>query len=130
MSEIYDLSFAKIILIQADIAEVVVNEGVEMNLAMVEEYHDFLLSHLQAPFSLLINKINSYSYDFEAQMKLATLAEINVMAVVSYSRMTEISTNVLANKTYRETEWNLRIYDNREMALEWLISEQAKISEN
>ena len=130
MSEIYTLSFAKIIVIQKDIAEVVVNEGVEINVVMVDEYHEFLLSHLKAPFSLLINKINSYSYDFEAQMKLATLDEINVMAVVSYSRMTEISTNVLANKTYRETEWNLRIYDNRETALDWLLSEQEKISVN
>ena len=44
-----------------------------MTLNMVEEYHAFLLKHLVSPFSLLINKINSYTYSFDAQVNLATL---------------------------------------------------------
>jgi len=54
-----------------------------MTLDMVEEYHAFLLAHLVSPFSLLINKINSYSYNFDAQINLATLKEIKAMAVVA-----------------------------------------------
>ena len=123
--EIYELPFAKIIILRDDIAEVIINEGIEINLDMVEQYHDFLLSHLHAPFSLLINNVNAYSYDFSAQGKLATLKEINAIAVVAYRRSTEIATEVLASHP-RDVEWNLKIFPNRDDALDWLLSEQRK----
>ena len=123
--DLYELPFAKIIILRDDIAEVMINDGVELDVNMVEQYHDFLLTHLQAPFSLLINKVNSYTYDFQAQAKLATLEEINAMAVVAYNRITEITTQTLASYP-REIEWNLKIFSNRDDALAWLISEQAE----
>ena len=121
--EKYDLPFAKIILLCDDIAEVIINDGIEMDLAMVNEYHNFLLSHLTAPFSLLINKINSYSYNSEAIRKIASLKEINSMAVVSYKNSTTITTQYLASFP-REVEWNLEIFSNRDVALSWLKSRQ------
>jgi len=121
--DLHELPFAKIVILRDDIAEVMINDGVKMDMAMVEQYHDFLLSHLRAPFSLLINKINSYTYDFQAQEKLATLKEINAMAVVAYNRVTEITTETLASYP-RDVEWNLEIFPNRDLALAWLLSEQ------
>ena len=121
--DLYELPFAKIILLREDIAEVLINNGVEMDVKMVDQYHDFLLSHLRTPFSLLINKVNSYTYDFMAQKKLATLKEINVMAVVAYNRVTKISTEALVSVP-RDVEWNLKIFSNRDEALAWLVSEQ------
>jgi len=126
--ETHELSFAKINILQPDIAEVIVNEGVELNLAMVEEYHSFLLSHLQPPFSLLINKMHSYTYDFDAQQKLATLPEIHVMAVVAYNYITEKTTEVLASYP-REQKWNLVIFSDRSEALDWLISKQEELKQ-
>lgn len=124
--DLYELPFAKIVILREDIAEVMINEGVELDAAMVDQYHDFLLSHLEAPFALLINKVNSYTYNFEAQENLATLKEINAMAVVAYNRITEITTQTLASFP-REVEWNLKIFSNRDEALSWLISEQAEV---
>ena len=124
--DVHELPFAKIIILREDIAEVIVDEGVQMDSAMVERYHGFLLSHLCAPFSLLINKLNSYTYDFEAQEKLATLEEINVMAVVAYSRVTELVTETLVSVP-RVVEWNLRIFSNRESALHWLLARQDEV---
>lgn len=121
--ELHELPFAKIIILRDDIAEVMINDGVKMNISMVEQYHNFLLSHLHAPFSLLVNKVNSYTYDFEAQGKLAALKEIKAMAVVAYNRATEITTETLASYP-RDVKWNLRIFSNRDDALSWLISEQ------
>ena len=123
--DLYELSFAKIIILRDDIVEVMINDGVIMNATMVEQYHDFLLSHLRAPFSLLVNKINAYTYDFEAQEKLATLTEINAMAVIAYNRVTEITTEILASFP-RDVKWNLRIFSDRDEALKWLVSEQAR----
>ena len=121
--DLHELPFAKIIILRDDIAEVMIDDGVKMDMAMVEQYHDFLLSHLRAPFSLLVNKINSYTYDFDAQEKLATLTEIRAMAVVAYNRVTAITTETLASYP-RNVKWNLRIFSNRDEALAWLLSEQ------
>jgi len=125
--DLYELPFAKIIIIREDIAEVIINEGVEMDAIMVEQYHDFLLSHLKHPFSLLVNKVNSYTYDFNAQLNIATLKEINAMAVVAYTRMTETATKSLAALIKRDIEWNLEIFSTRDKAITWLLSEQEKI---
>ena len=123
---LYELSYAKIIVLQDDIAEVIINDAVVMNAAMVEQYHEFLRSILTSPFSLLINKINSYTYDFDAQIELATIGEINAMAVVAYSRITELTTESLASYP-RSKKWNLQIFMNRDDALAWLLLEQDKI---
>jgi len=125
--DLYELPFAKIIILYDDIAEVMIADGIEMDEQMVDQYHDFLLSHLHPPFSLLINKINSYSYNFPAQIKLATLKEINAMAVVAYNRITEISTETLASYP-RSEEWNLKIFSNRDEALDWLFSERKNLT--
>lgn len=125
--DLYELPFAKIIVLGPDLAEVLINDGVEMNSEMVASYHDFLITHLRAPFALLINKVNAYTYDFEAQENLATLTQISAMAVVTYNRISRISTESLA-AIPRSTEWNLRIFTDRGEALSWLHSEQARCS--
>ena len=126
--DLHELSFAKIILLHDDVAEVMINDGVEMNAEMVKQYHDFLISHLQPPFSLLINKINSYTYDFQAQLQLATIKEINAMAVVSYNRATKITTETLASYPRSET-WNIQIFSDRNEALDWLLEEHKKLTD-
>jgi len=120
------LSFATITKLSEDIAEVIIHQGIEINLVMVEQYHAYLLEHLTAPFSLLINKTNSYSYTFEAQLALATLKEINVMAVVAYSHAAKVSTQDLVQRP-RTKPWNLEVFDNREEALAWLKLNQELI---
>ena len=97
-----------------------------MNLAMVSQFHEFLLAHLQSPFSLLINKVNAYSYDFDAQITIGNLTEIHAMAVVAYNQATQISTTYMLEAIPRPVAWNLRIYTDREVALNWLQLEQAQ----
>jgi len=120
------LSFCKIIILCDDIAEVIIDDGVEMDLHMVEQYHCFLLSHLANPFSVVINRVNSYTYSFDAQMAIGTLDEINVIAIISYHRVTDISTNMVASLP-REKEWKYRIFHNRDEAMNWAKSEQLRL---
>lgn len=117
--EIHELSFGKIYLLSPHLAEVIVNDGVEMNMEMVNEYHNFLRQHLSSPFSLLINKLNKYSYTFEAQKHLATIPEIKAMAVVAYNHSAEVATNILKDVP-RNTEWNMKIFPEPNSALHWL----------
>ena len=121
--DLHQLSFGKIILLGDDLAEVIVDEGVEMDIEMVEEYHDWILNNLTAPCMLLINKINSYSYTFEAQRNLATPKEIKAMAVVSYTRISKKATKALSSLP-RDVKWNIKIFGNREDALAWLNSQR------
>ena len=121
--DLYELPYAEIIILHDNIAEVMINEDVKMDLEMAEHYHEFLLSHLRPPFLLLINKINSYTYDFDAQLKLATLKEINAMAVVAYDRITRITTETLASYP-RSEKWNLKVFSNRDEAMNWLLLKQ------
>jgi len=115
----YKLSFASIKILAPNLAEVIVDHGVEMTEAMVDEYHEFLLGHLSVPFSLLINKINEYSYDFSAQEKLAAIPEIDRMAVIAYKPAT-VNVTRLMTKIPRDYQWRLEIFSGRETALAWL----------
>jgi len=113
------LSFASITILADDLAEVVVDHGVDMTGPMVDEYHEFLRSHLSTPFSLLINKINNYSYEFSAQETLAAIPEIDRMAVVAYKPATENVTRLMTTIP-REYKWRLEIFSDRDAALAWL----------
>ncbi|ALJ06332.1 hypothetical protein APS56_14825 [Pseudalgibacter alginicilyticus] len=115
----YKLSFGTIIIIKENLAEVIVNEGVVMDEIMVDEYHDFLLSALKKPFSLLINKKYSYTYTFYAQKTIGNLKEINAMAVMVGTNGGLMSTETLINLNH-SNNWNIKLFIEREDALNWL----------
>lgn len=117
--KVYRLSFGYINIIEPNLAEVIIDDEVEMDEKMIDEYHEFLLAYLKSPFSLLINKQNSYTYTFEAQRMIANLNEIQAMAVITKTIITEMTTEVLINMN-RDKEWNIKIFQKREEALNWL----------
>jgi len=121
--KVYRLSFGTIITINDHLAEVIIDEGVELDEHLVDAYHDFLLSHLKAPFSLLINKKNSYSYTFEAQKVIGSLNEIDNMAVLVGTLGSTLATKTIISLKGRD---NIKIFVTRKEALDWLINQQNK----
>lgn len=119
---LHKLSFANIIIIQKDIAEVIAYEGIELNIDMLKELHQFLDENLELPCSLLINKENSYNYSFEALEYFGIYKEIKATAIVVYNEITEAVSKYSADFT-RANTWNTTIFKNRESALEWLIEQ-------
>lgn len=119
------LSFCRIIKLNDSIAEVIVNDGVEIDSSMLEEYHEWIENNLADPCGLLINKINRYTYTFNAQLKIADAPNIQAIAVVTYTRIAEVATKILT-KLPREKKWNLEMFQNREEALTWLENELQK----
>lgn len=119
MTDEHHLSFADVILHQPNLAEVIVYEGIEIDMPMVEEYHDFLLSNLQAPFALLVNNKNHYTYTFEAQLSITLLKEVKAIAVLAYDRASRYATESLKNMP-NHTAWNMTIFDDRDKAIAWL----------
>ena len=120
---LHELRFGKIIALTEHIAEVIIDDEVELDESMVDEYHQFLKNAFAAPIFLLVNKINRYTYTFAAQRKLAVIPEIGAISVVVYDRITELSTNALISIP-RSSEWNTRVFQNRRLALEWLEQQQ------
>ena len=117
--ELYELPFVKIIKLSDDIAEIIVNEGVDYDLDMVRQYHDWVRTHMADPCYILVNRLNSYSYTFEVQQQLDSLKQIKAIALVAYTRISKMSAQAVYKGT-RLTPLNCEIFDNREEALHWL----------
>jgi hypothetical protein len=118
------LSFGTITLLRPDLAEVIVNEGIEMDMDMVDEYHMFVSELLAEPCGTLINKKNRYTYTFEAQLAIATLEKIKASAVVVYSETSRISTDALL-KLPTHLQQNIKMFSNRDAGLRWLEQQLA-----
>ncbi|MFD1015568.1 DUF7793 family protein [Winogradskyella rapida] len=119
----YKLSFGEISILNPKLAEVIINEGVIMDVDMVVDYHKFLMDHLEAPFALLVNKKHSYTYTFEAQKNIVNHDVTKAIAVVNKVYASKLATDVLININ-RESKWNIKTFREREEALKWL-EEQA-----
>ncbi|MDO5968784.1 hypothetical protein Q4Q35_03110 [Flavivirga aquimarina] len=113
------LSFATAYIIRNNLAELIVNEGIEVDEVMVDEIHDFLLTNLEAPFSLFVNKKHSYSYTFQAQRKIVSLDEISTIAIVVTSSGALMSAEMLMNIS-GDLAQKIKVFQEREEALTWL----------
>lgn len=115
----FDLSFGTVTLLRQDLAELVVDQGIEMDLDMVDEYHMFISEFLADPCAILINKINQYTYNFEAQLAISNLEKIKAIAAVAYSDASRVASEMLM-KLPTHKQWNMRIFSDRGSALRWL----------
>jgi len=113
------LSFGKVIIIHSQVAEVIVDEGVDININMVDEIHNYLLSIFAGTFSLLINKSNAYSTQLDALMKFGTLAVIDKIAIFAPNKLAQLSADFSATIPSSAT-LNIQVFINREDALLWL----------
>lgn len=121
----HKLSFGTIIILNEHLAEVIIDEGVEMDKKLMEEYHNFLLENLTSPFSLLVNKLHSYSYTFDVQRKISKLKEVFAVAVVVNSIGSKMATKTILSLNNDEN-WTMKMFYLREEALIWLNEEKNK----
>ena len=117
--EIHQISFAKVSILRNDLAEITVDNGVDINLKMVEEIHNCLRSIFSDSFSLLINKTNSYSTQLDALMKFGTLAAIIKIAVLAPNKLAKMSADFSATIP-SSAVLNIEVFTDRDEALAWL----------
>jgi len=117
--ELHELSFGKISVLQNNIAEVIVDEGVNVDIAMVDEIHNCLLAIFTNSFSLLINKSNSYSTQLDALIQFGTLAAIHKITVFAPNKMAKFSADFAADIP-SSAVLNIQVFTNRDDALAWL----------
>lgn len=117
------LSFARIILHREDIAEVVVDEGAELTVPMVAELHGFWLTNLEHPFSVIINRANSYGIETDAIPLLGSLEQLNAIAVVAREDTKRTTVEILSSYP-REYPWNHQIFSTMKAAVAWVTAQQ------
>lgn len=115
----HQFSFGIVRILRHDLAEITVNEGADINIKMVDELHELLFSLFTNSFSLLINKIYSYSTEFEALSHFGQLPIINKIAVFAPSKMAKFSADFAANIP-SSMRLDIKVFSQREDALTWL----------
>ena len=123
--EQHRLSFSTAIKLDGDLAEFINDDGVEIRVAMVDEYHQWLRQHLSNPCLVLVNKRNRYTYTFDAQQEIGSIKEIKAIAFVTYDKASTVVTELLSSIP-RARQWNSRTFHDREQALAWLVSQRER----
>ncbi len=117
--EMHQISFARIYLLRSDLAEIIVDDGVDININMVDEIHTSLLSLLDNSFSLLVNKSHAYSTQLDALIKFGTLSAINKIAVFAPNKLAKMSADFSATIPSSK-DLNIEVFTERDDALAWL----------
>lgn len=119
MDNFCQLSFGRLVFHSENISEVIVNAGVELTLDEIEEFHRALIDrHKAHPFGAIINRINDYSYSFEAQLKIGDLDNLKAVAAIYYSSIGKLSSETVQD--IKKSAFNMKLFDNYEMGLDWL----------
>jgi hypothetical protein len=118
--EVHKLSFGRVIVLESNIAEVIVDEGVNVDLDMVDEIQSCLLSIFTHSFSLLINKSNSYSTQLDALIQFGALAAINKIAIFAPNKMAKLSADFSASIP-SSSVLNIQVFTNKDDAFAWLV---------
>jgi len=121
--EMHQISFAKVCVLSNDLAEITVDSGADINLNMVNELHQLLLSLFCDSFSLLINKSNSYSTQLDALIHFGTLPAIDKIAIFAPNKLAKMSANFSATIP-SSAVLTIEVFTERGDALEWLIEEK------
>ena len=126
--DVHQISFARIVLLGDDLAEVTVNSGVDISLTMVNEIHAALLSLFDHSFSLLINKTNAYSTQLDALIHFGTLPTLNKIAIFAPNKLAQMSADFSANIPSASL-LTIEVFTERDAALAWLTAENISYSQ-
>jgi len=117
--DLHRFSYGTFTEIEVGIAEVVVDEGADIDMAMVEELHQAFLAQLPERFSLLINKKNAYSTQLDALIKFGQLPAIDKIAVYAPNKLAKMSADFSASIPSSQA-LNILVFIDKDDALSWL----------
>ena len=127
----YRLSFCTVNILADNIAEVIIDNDIEVTIEMVEEHDEFLSVFFKENFAVLVNKINSYCYTLEAKLIVGSVESMIAIASVHYSAQAAESTQDIMDKRSKDC-LNLKTFSGYELgwqqAFDWLTLELLTIS--
>jgi hypothetical protein len=110
----YRTSFGFFNSLSDNIVEVIADEGVEFSLEMIDECHEYVDKHIKGDFALLVNRINTYSYSYEAKLSIASYAGLKAIAFVYYNHESQQEIDDLLNSRVMD-KWNARMFSGLEL---------------
>lgn len=116
---VHRLSFCKLQIIDQNIVEVMLDEGVEISGQMVDEFFDAITGKMNEEISILLDKATNYSYKFDALIQLSELTKIQNIGVVTYGSVSR-SSAIFMMERFNKSNKNVELFENREDALAWL----------
>lgn len=116
----YRLSFCNVTVINTDTVEITFDNGVEINLDMVNEFWDFINTKMLGKISVILNKSTSYSYEFDASIALSESDRIKNIAVVCYDEISATASEYM-KKSFNKSGKNIKIFHTKQEALDWLM---------
>ncbi len=113
------LQFGVIKMLNANIAEVFIHEGIQVDLQMIKECEQMLNELMPEPFGLLLNEKHPHTYTLEAEAYFSQMQNMDAMAVVMYTKFTDIASKYLMS-FHESSSWNMKVFYDRDKALTWL----------
>lgn len=113
------LSFCSITVIQDNIAEIIFDDQVDIDLDMVNEFWQFVDAEMKTPIHVIINKKHRYSYQFEALMAISESSKIQSVAVISYNEASASMSEYL-NSTFNKSGKHVKIFSTQAAAIQWI----------
>ena len=85
----------------------IIQQCYELKNLLFEESDFFFIDHFTGPFAVLLNKINNFTYTYEAKLLIASLENLHAIAVVNYSKNGRNQTQDLISNR-RIDGWNVK----------------------
>ncbi|MFG0247801.1 MAG: hypothetical protein ACF8OB_02855 [Phycisphaeraceae bacterium JB051] len=119
----FRLSFGAIRILSHEIMEVVVDEGLELTLEQVAEYHEFIIDRMPVGCGILVNKANSYTYNFEAQQNIFLKGHIKAFALLVHNTSAKLASESLILMQRGRIDSEIKIFEDFDTALQWLADQ-------
>ena len=129
----FTTSFGHVKIISSNIAEIVINHGIEISLEVMEEYETLMNKHFTDHYATLINRINNYSYAYEVLLCIGSIKNLKAVAVINYGIENKQQAKDIS-AVHHVDNLNIKLFSGLELgrdnAIDWLKGELAKTCNN
>jgi hypothetical protein len=111
-----ELTFGTYKEIEANIVEVIINEGVELTKKMIQQAEKALLEKYGSDsYALLVNRVHSYSHTVGSMQQVAKMKNLAAIAILVYSDSSKQAATI-----HELFQKNIHVFENREESITWL----------
>ena len=120
--ETIDLGFCTVNFPEYRIVEIIVHATVELKVEHAEQIHRLYKEKLEQPYGVMVNNINSFSYDYFAMKKLAETELALCIARVNYTSAAAMTSKMVKNvvESHSNHQMSVENFEAKEDALVWL----------
>ncbi len=112
------LSFAEVEIFEKGIIKITPHEGVEISAEDIHETQRLIRSVPDA--RLLIDRLNSYSYSFEAIQAIRNYEGVRAAAIITYGYSSQVTAQFVRGDG-GDSPYPMEIFTNKDDAIRWLL---------